>query len=169
MAPKDFVVTFYNDAKECEKSTGICAIAILAQAALESGWGKVAPGNMFFGIKDSDGVNGNEQLVVTTEYSRSATAPFPRIMSVTPVVRNGQKWFKYKIQDYFRKYEKPADSFIDHSQFFLKNKRYADAMKVCADPDKFFDAIAKAGYATAPGYADILKGVAKTIAKYVPA
>ena len=169
MTPKEFVASYYSDALQCEKSTNISAVAILAQAALESGWGKAAPGNMFFGIKDSDGINGNEQLLTTTEYSRSATAPFPRIISVTPVVRSGQKWFKYKIQDYFRKYDKPADSFIDHSQFFLKNKRYTAAMKVCSDSDKFFDEIAKAGYATAPGYADILKSVAKTISQFVPA
>ena len=167
MTKKDFVKKFYNDAKICQDKTGISAIAILAQAALESGWGKIAPGNMFFGIKDTDGVNGNEQLLTTTEYSRSATASFPRIVKVVPVIRNGQKWFKYTIKDYFRKYNTPADCFIDHSQFFLKNKRYAKALTVKNDYNKFIDEIAKAGYATDPNYANVLKSVARSIEKLI--
>ena len=38
-------------ALESERKTGISAVFILAQAALETGWGKYAPGNMFFGVK----------------------------------------------------------------------------------------------------------------------
>ncbi|MES2779875.1 MAG: glucosaminidase domain-containing protein [Bacteroidota bacterium] len=165
MTQKEFVNKYLPFAKETEKKTGISAIAILAQGALESGWGSVAPGNMIFGIKDTDGVNGNEQLLTTTEYSRSATAKFPRIQKVTPVLKNGQKWFNYMIKDYFRKYDTPEGSFTDHAKFFLTNSRYAEALKVKADPYKFIDAIAKAGYATAPDYATILKGIAKTIEK----
>lgn len=168
MTAKEFVEKFYPFAKQTQDKTGISAVAILAQGAVESGWGKVAPGNMIFGIKDTDGVNGNEQLLTTTEYSRSATARFPRIIKVVPVLKNGQKWFKYTIQDYFRKYPTPEGSFTDHANFFLKNARYADALKVKSDYNKFIDAIAKAGYATAPDYASILKNVAKTIIKYLP-
>lgn len=167
MTPKTFVKSFLKDAQVCEQTTGISAIAILSQAALESGWGEVAPNNMFFGIKDTDGVNGNEQLLTTTEYSRLSNAKFPNIMSVTPVIRNGQKWFKYKIKDYFRKYNTPAESFIDHSQFFLRNKRYTKALTVANDYNKFFEEIAKAGYATAPSYAETLKSIAKTIVKNI--
>lgn len=163
MTKQDYVNHFYPFAKESEKTTGISAIAQLAQGALESGWGDICPGNMLFGIKDTDGVNGNEQLLTTTEYSRSANAKFPNIISVTPVVRNGQKWFKYKIKDYFRKYPTPKESFIDHANFFIKNGIYANALKVKSDPYKFIDAIALAGYATAPGYATELKSIAKDI------
>ena len=165
MTPRQFVTAFYKDAVKCQQKTGISPVAILTHAALESGWGKIAPGNMFFGIKDTDGLNGNEQLLTTTEYSRSATAKFPRIVSVVPVMKNGQKWFKYTIKDYFRKYSTPAESFIDHGNFFLKNPRYKKAVAVAADYNKFFDEIALAGYATAPGYADLLKSIAKTIVK----
>ena len=168
MTPKSFVSSYYQDALTCEKATGIPAIAILAQAALESGWGEVAPGFMFFGVKDTDGVNGNEQLLTTTEYSRSATAKFPNIISVTPVIRNGQKWFKYKIKDYFRKYNSAVECFIDHSKFFLNNKRYAKALEVKGDYNKFIDAIAAAGYATDPNYASLLKSIAGTIQKNLP-
>jgi flagellar protein FlgJ len=165
MAPKQFVEDYLPFAKETEAKTGISAVAILAQAALESGWGKAAPGNMFFGVKDTDGMNGNEQLLTTTEYSQRSDLHFPEIISITPVVRFGKKYFKYKVKDYFRKYDSPEESFTGHADFFLKNPRYADALKVRGNTNAFIDAIAKAGYATAPDYAAILKSVARTIEK----
>jgi flagellum-specific peptidoglycan hydrolase FlgJ len=167
MTKQAYVDYLYPYALASEKLTGISAIAQLAQGALESAWFSIAPGNMIFGVKDTDGINGNEQLLTTTEYSRSANAKFPNIISVTPVVRNGQKWYKYKIKDYFRKYPTPKDSFVDHANFFLKNKRYAKALTVKNDPYKFIDEIAKAGYATDPNYADSLKIIAKTIEKLI--
>lgn len=168
MTKQDYVKHLYPYALASQKITGISAIALLAQGALESAWFSVAPGNMIFGVKDTDGVNGNEQLLTTTEYSKSANAKFPNIISVTPVVRNGHKWYKYKIKDYFRKYETPKDSFTDHANFFLKNKRYAKALTVKNDPYKFIDEIAKAGYATDPNYANSLKSIAKSIEKLIP-
>ncbi|MBS1748064.1 MAG: glucosaminidase domain-containing protein [Bacteroidetes bacterium] len=165
MTPKQFVTEYLPYAKETEAKTGISAIAILAQAALESGWGKAAPGNMFFGVKDTDGLNGNEQLLTTTEYSQRADLHFPEIISITPVIRYGKKYFKYKVKDYFRKYDTPEQSFTDHADFFLNNPRYVDALNVKSNTDAFIDAIAKAGYATAPDYANLLKAVAHTIEK----
>ncbi len=168
MKPADFVKAFLPFAKKTEEKTGISAIAILAQAALESGWGEKAPGNMFFGVKDTDGLNGNEQLLTTTEYSRRSDLKFPEIISITPVVRNGQKYFKYIVKDYFRKYKTPEECFTDHTKFFFDNKRYKAALAVRQDPYKFIDEIAKAGYATAPDYAVTLKKVAATIEKNIP-
>lgn len=167
MTPKDFVNAFLPFAKLTEEKTGISAIATLAQAAVESAWGRIAPGNMFFGVKDTDGVNGNEQLITTTEYSRRPDLKFPVIISITPVIRKGQKWFKYSIKDYFRKYNTPEECFTDHCQFFLKNTRYANALLVKSDPEKFIDAIAAAGYATDPNYAATLKTVVRMIEKYL--
>lgn len=168
MTKQAFVNHYGPFAIASEKETGISAIAQLSQGALESAWGKIAPGNMLFGVKDTDGINGNEQLLTTTEYSRNANAKFPNIISVTPVMRNGQKWYKYKIKDYFRKYPTPKESFVDHASFFIKNKRYAKALTVKHDPYKFIDEIAKAGYATDPNYATTLKSIAKSIEKIIP-
>ena len=167
MQPDEFVRNYFAYARQTEDKTGIPALAILAQAALESGWGNIAPGNMFFGVKDTDGINGNEQLIITTEYSRRADLKFPEVLSITPVLRNGVKWFKYRIKDYFRKYNTPEESFTAHANFILNNKRYAKALQVKNDPYKFIDAIAAAGYATAPDYAVTLKMVAKKIEKYL--
>ena len=167
MKPKLFVEKYLPHAKKVEEKTGLSAIATLTQAALESAWGGVAPGNMFFGIKDTDGVNGNEQLITTTEYTRSINNPMPVPISSTPVIKNGIKMFKHKGKDYFRKYNSPEDCFNDHAQFFFKNKRYAKALTVKADYNRFFEEIAKAGYATDPNYANTLKAVSKSIVKHI--
>lgn len=167
MKPELFVKMNLPHAKQVEAKTGILAVATLTQAALESAWGDVAPGNMFFGVKDTDGVNGNEQLITTTEYTRSAKNPMPFPISSTPIIKNGVKMFKHKGKDYFRKYATPEECFNDHAQFFLKNKRYAKALIVKNDYNRFFEEIAKAGYATDPNYADTLKAVSKSIVKHI--
>ena len=174
MTPQDFTTKFYPFAKQSEEKTGINAVATLGQAACESGWGSFAPGNMFFGIKDTDEVNGNEQLIVTFEYSRSAILTpsqigLADIVHIEPVDLNGQKYFKYTGHSYFRKYNTPEESFTDHAQFFFKNSRYAKALEVKGDCDAFIDAIAAAGYAQSPTYAATLKSIAHTIQHYIPA
>lgn len=167
MKPSEFVKQFKRYAQKTQDKTGISAVAILAQAALESGWGAKAPGNMFFGIKDTDGTNGNEQLLVTTEYSKRSDLQFPFILSVTPVIRNGQKYFKYVIKDYFRKYDTPEQSFTDHATFFMRNSRYAKALMVKSDPYMFLEEVAKAGYATAPNYFQVMKPIIAMIEKEI--
>ena len=141
---------------------------ILAQAALESGWGERGVGNNFFGIKVpknlvSSTPNEKKQLLFTTEVLNSPTPnpqQFPKIISISK--RTDGKWL-YRVQDWFRKYDTPEECFTDHAQFFFRNKRYAKALEVKADPYKFAEEVAKAGYATAPNYAKILKDVIQTI------
>lgn len=164
MKPTDFVVTYYPYALAAEKKTGISRVFILAQAALESGWAKSAPGHMLFGIKDSDGLNGNEQLLLTTEYHSRPDVKYPKTVSVTQV---GKKLWKYRVYDYFRKYDTPEGSFVDHCNFLLKNKRYKQALLVKEDPVLFADAIAKAGYATDPLYSKTLKSIIETVKKII--
>lgn len=169
MKPKTFCALYYGFAQQTQEKTGISAVFILAQAALESGWGDKAPGHMFFGVKDTDGRNGNEQLLVTTEYSRRQDLKFPEILSVEPVIRNGVKWFKYRVRDYFRKYDTPEQCFTDHTRFFLVNPRYSKAMEVRQDPEAFARAVAAAGYATAPDYAETLVKMIRIIRESLPA
>jgi len=149
MSPKEFVESFKKDAIECENQSGISAIAILAQAAHESGWGKFAVGNMFFGVKDTDGVNGNEQLLTTTEVLSTPNAKFPFIQSITKI---GANLYKYVVKDYFRKYDTAEQCFDDHAKFFLENSRYRYAWNCRGDAEQFLREVAKAGYATAPDY-----------------
>lgn len=164
MTPELFVKTYLPFAKAVEKKTGFHYLITMAQGAQESGWGEKAIGNNFFGIKDTDGVNGNEQLIVTTEFSKSGTLKFPVILKK---IFTG-KLFKYTIKDYFRKYETAEIAFADHINFFLKNKRYATAIKFKSDPVRFFQEIQKAGYATDPNYAENLESVMRSVIKRLP-
>lgn len=164
MTPKEFVQTYLPYAKQTEEKTGIDARFTLAQAALESGWGKHAPGNMFFGVKAVKSTpETKRQLLTTTEYFTDDKQGY-RFPEVIRIVKEGKR-FKYTVKDWFRKYESPEESFTDHAQFFFDNKRYHTALDFRSDPYKFAEAIAKAGYATAPDYASILKSVIKTIEK----
>lgn len=168
MTKKEFIQTYKPFALESEKKTGISHLFTLAQAALESAWGERGVGNNFFGIKVpkkfvSSTPNQKKQLLLTTEVLSSPTPnpqQFPKIISISK--RTDGKWL-YRVQDWFRKYDTPEECFTDHAQFFFINKRYAKALEVKADPYKFAEEVAKAGYATAPNYATILKDVIKTI------
>ena len=51
MIVQDFINKYKEAALAVEEQTGISHLFILAQAALESGWGQHAPKNMFFGVK----------------------------------------------------------------------------------------------------------------------
>lgn len=156
MTPIEFCKKYYKEAKKSEQTTKVPALFTLAQAALETGWGAHAPGNMFFGIKDTDGINGNEQLITTTEYLKNPDAKFPEIIS--KVFDPIKKLYKYTVKTYFRKYSSPEESFTDHGKFFIKNTRYASAFTVCKDnPYCWAEEVAKAGYATGPNYASNLK------------
>ena len=161
MKPSDFVKTYKQAALIAESQTGLSWKANLTQAALESGWGKHAPGNNLFGVKDSDGVNGNEQLLITTEYSKSKNLKFPQILSI--VWDYSKKLWKYRVRDYFRKYPDCSEIFVEHAKFFESRSRYAAAWTVRNDPYKFFAEIAKAGYATDPNYAASLCKICKII------
>lgn len=140
MNPREFYKKYYPYARESEQKTGVPALFSLGQSAIENGWGEHMPGNMMFGIKDTDGVNGNEQLLWTTEYSR----------------RTG-KWTRIKA--WFRRYQSPEASFTDHGRFLRDNRRYMNAFQF-TDPYIFATRIAAAGYATDPRY---LEKVAKAM------
>lgn len=164
MTPKDFTTKFYPQAKISEQKTGVPALVVMAQAALESAWGAVAPGNMFFGKKDNDGINGNEQLLLTTEYIDNPNKKFPVVVSVVKV---GQKLWKYKVKDWFRKYSTPEESFTDHAKLISTAPRYKKAMAVKDNPYQFAIEIHKAGYATDPMYYEKLHKIMDMIKQYI--
>lgn len=137
---------------------------ILVRAAIESGWGAKAPQNNFFGIKDFDGVNGDEFLLTTHEYHRTRNVKYPRILSI--VWEKARGLFKYKVQDYFKKYATPSDSFVDFCEFLIKNPRYK---RVFEQPDSMRQGleICKAGYATSPDSLTLTRLVTLSIEKII--
>lgn len=164
--PVEFVARYYVYAKETERKTGIDARFILAQAALESGWGASAPGYLFFGIKASPNTPRNKrQLVRTREVHATANKKFPEILSIKKM-KSGK--YEYIVRDWFRKYDSPEESFSDHARLLIGNERYAKALSEKQDPYRFAEAITKAGYATHPYYATTLKNVIRMVEKYAP-
>lgn len=163
LTPLEFVNTYYGFAKKVQDKTGISAVFILAQSALESGWNEKAIGNMMFGVKASLKIpESKRQLITTTEYLKSANAKFPVVISIT---KQSNGLYKYKVKDWFRKYDTPEESFLDHAKFFLENPRYAKALTVKSDPNKFAEEVAKAGYATDPNYSKVLKDMIFSVKK----
>lgn len=159
MTPRQFVDKYMGYALVSEEKTRVPALVIMAQAALETGWGSTVVGNMMFGMKDTDGINGNEQLLTTTEYFDNPDKKFPVIKAITKV---GPKLWKYIVKDYFRKYQTPEESFTDHARLLSTRPRYREAMKYTNDPMEFVEKIAP-HYATDPAYAIKLQKIIRLI------
>ena len=126
-------------AQKAASEIGVDPHALLAQAALETGWGKAVPGtatgessNNLFGIKAGSQWPGTTVNVPTLEFEDGVA------------VR--------KI-DRFRAYDSPADSFRDYAQLIRNNPRYEDAVGAGQNVATFASALQQGGYATDPDYA----------------
>jgi len=167
LTPKAFVSAYIGYAVKTQSKTGIDARFTLAQAALESGWGESAPGNMFFGVKATKDTPENKRQLLTTSEVLSDDKQAYRFPSVLSIIKRPDGKYLYKVKDWFRRYDSPEECFSDHADFFYKNKRYSEALKVRHDPYAFADEVAKAGYATDPNYAKTLKSTIRTIENYL--
>ena len=144
MTQDQFINVLYPAAVKVQESHGLPALAIVAQSALETGWGKSVPGNMFFGIKAGSSWTGKKQLLWTHEY-------------VNGVYTRVQAWF--------RAYDTPLDSLRDYANLIKGNTRYKAALNYPDDPYKYIRAIAQAGYATDPNYSAKIISNIETIKK----
>src|SRR6056297_2546264 len=129
MTPEEFYQNYYGDALKVSQRTGVDPNLVLAQAALETGYGRSAPGYNFFGIK-SHGREGGQDLM-TTEVEDGRT------------VQKRQS---------FRGYSDPSESFEDYASFLLANPRYEDVLEAGSLPEQIA-AMGESGYATDPEYA----------------
>lgn len=134
-----FVAALAPHAADAAARLGIAPSAVLAQAALETGWGehvmRHADGRSshnYFGIKAGAGWHGDVVKVQTTEYIGG------RAVTVNAA---------------FRAYDDPASAFNDYVDFIGRNPRYRDAVEHGASPHRYAAEIAAAGYATDPAYA----------------
>lgn len=123
-----------------QREFGVPASVTLAQAAIESGWGRFHMGsaNNYFGIKASGSLGPIASGTVTLP-----TKEFSGGRTIT-------------VSAHFRAYRSLADSLRDHGLFLKSNSRYAPAFRVAGDPNAFARALQRAGYATDPHYADKL-------------
>ncbi|ANJ68112.1 flagellar rod assembly protein/muramidase FlgJ [Halothiobacillus diazotrophicus] len=141
-SPEAFVDAIMPHAQAAARKLGVPAKVLVAQSALETGWGKHLPVDAqgrqnynFFGIKADPSWQGAQQTVNTLEFEGGAM-----------VTRKAA----------FRAYDSIASSFNDFVQFLQENPRYSQALSSKGDPDAFARALQKAGYATDPQYADKL-------------
>jgi peptidoglycan hydrolase FlgJ len=135
-----FVNKIYADAKKINLKYQIPASILIAQAALESGWGRHVKDNAYFGIK--------------THNSTGASTTF-----TTTEVINGKK---ITMKDSFRAYANFSEAAEDYAKFLTTQPRYHPAFIHSKDPLKFADALQLAGYATDPSYAKKLKSIITT-------
>ena len=165
MTPNEFVKRYLPFAREVEKETEIPAIAILAQAAHETGWGKAAIGNNLFGIKFRKGDPGYKEIL-TTEYSSSPD--MFKGQNVKSVVYDKKtNKYKYKVLQYFADYPTPKDGFLAHARLLLNN-RYKGALRWKHSPKRYLIAVWRAGYATDPNYAKKICAVVDSVIKRLP-
>lgn len=141
-----FLEALRPHAEVAETATGVPANFILAQAALESGWGareiRDAAGQAshnLFGIKAGQRWTGESVETTTTEF------------------RQG---LPMKLTQRFRAYADYGAAFADYAQ--LLKQRFGDALG--QDADAFAEGLARAGYATDPAYAGKLKSVIASVA-----
>ena len=135
----EFVSTLIEPANSAAKVLGVDAQVLLAQSALETGWGKHIMRDQtgrssynMFGIKASHGWQGKTVNVQTVEYEAGIAQ---------------------KRQATFRAYDSYEDSFNDYVQFLRQNPRYAETLSNVDSNEAFVKGLQKAGYATDPAYA----------------
>lgn len=138
MRARQFVDDVLPHADRAATSLGVPVRAILAHAALESGWGEKAPGNNIFGIKALSNWDGAVSIRPTKEFS------------------NGELRTS---REPFRDYKDQQSAFSDYVSFLRTNPRYAPALEQSAGGIGFLRGLAEAGYATDPNYAAKLERV----------
>ncbi|MBG7618428.1 flagellar assembly peptidoglycan hydrolase FlgJ [Herbaspirillum sp. AP02] len=133
------------DAEIASKMTGIPAKFMLAQAALETGWGKKeiiardgSSAHNLFGIKATGNWTGKVVEATTIEYI------------------NGKP---QKRVEKFRAYDSYADAFKDYANLLRSNPRYEKVLASAQDAHGFAYGLQRAGYATDPHYAEKLSRI----------
>jgi flagellar protein FlgJ len=144
-SPQVFVDDLWPQALDAAADLGVNPEVLIAQAALETGWGKsmlrgVDGSNSFnlFGIKADASWQGRKVFSDTVEY---------------------QDGLMRKERAAFRAYDSPADSFNDYVDFLRSNPRYKTALQAVADNENFTVALQQAGYATDPEYANKINNI----------
>ncbi len=135
----DFLAAIWPHARRAAEALGISAHTLVAQAALETGWGKHMP-------HDADGKPSFNLFGIKADHSWSGATT----SSATHEVVQG---VEQKSHASFRSYGSIANAFDDYVKFLKGNPRYADALRHGGDGHRFAASLQKAGYASDPNYA----------------
>lgn len=134
----DFVKSIWPKARQAASMMGLDPKILIAQAALETGWGKHiakdadgSSSNNLFNIKSTPNSEFDSVKIKTTEY-----------IADTPL----------KMSASFRKYPSVEQSFNDYVSLIKGSERYQGALANAGDPELYVNELHKAGYATDPQY-----------------
>lgn len=144
-SPEAFVARIWPHAQRAASELGVDPRALVAQAALETGWGKRLPNhadgssaNNLFGIKAS-GWKGRAATAGTHEYVAG---------------------IRHNENASFRAYDSIGESFNDYVRLLKNNNRYAGALAAGTDVAGFARGLQRGGYATDPQYANKIAAIA---------
>lgn len=143
--PTSFIQSLLPYAKKAAKVLGISPEVMIAQSALETGWGKkiLQKANQessfnLFNIKSHKSWQGESVNKSSLEVEEGIS-----------VFRNSN----------FRVYQNLEESFEDYTRFILNNKRYDNALQQGEDAGRYIEELQEAGYATDPQYAEKIKTI----------
>jgi flagellar protein FlgJ len=143
--PADFVRRMMPPIRRAASSLGLNPAAILAQAALETGWGQRMPRNAdgsssfnMFGIKAGDGWTGPRAIADSMEVSNGVATPK---------------------RTAFRAYGSIEESIDDFAALLKSSPRYREAIAAGGDAQAYIAGIGKSGYATDPEYSNKLNQI----------
>ena len=143
----DFITDLLPAAQSAAEKLNVDPRILIAQAALETGWGKFVmhdesgqPGFNLFGIKAGSNWSGDSIKINTLE------------------VENQE--FK-KVNASFRKYEGFNESFEDYVNFIKQNPRYQKALALAHNAQDYVKELQASGYATDPNYANKIMRIFK--------
>ncbi|WP_338454110.1 flagellar assembly peptidoglycan hydrolase FlgJ [uncultured Alteromonas sp.] len=138
-SPEDFVETLRPYAEQVAEKYGMDAKAIIAQAAVETGWGKFVIHNSdgessynLFGIKANSQWDGKQAVVDTLEFNSG---------------------IPQKQKAAFRSYASLEEAVDDYGRFIVTQPRYQQAVEQASDAHSYTRELQSAGYATDPNYA----------------
>ena len=151
--PQDFVSALIEPAKQVEQHLKVPYEVVIAQAALETGWGKKIiqtqqgqSSNNLFNIKADSRWQGDKTSKETLEFEQGNMV---------------------KKKEPFRVYESLNESINDYIQFLSNGERYQSALKQAGNVEQFLQGLQSAGYATDPNYATKIMGTLKKVTQLI--
>jgi flagellar protein FlgJ len=143
--PAEFVDRMLPSIKTAATSLGVNPLGLMAQAALETGWGQRMPRNAdgspsynMFGIKAGEGWSGPKATADSMEVTNGVAAPK---------------------RTSFRSYGSIEESVKDFASLLKNSPRYKDALAAGADARAYVARIGSSGYATDPDYGNKLNEI----------
>jgi len=139
-SPEAFIRELWPHAEAAGAALGMAPEVLLAQSALETGWGRHV-------IQRRDGDSSHNLFGIKAD----ARWDGPRVHVQTLEYVNG---VPERQRAAFRSYDSPAESFADYVDFLQRNPRYREALGRVPDAEGYLRGLQEAGYATDPDYAD---------------